>query len=69
MMNFATNEFLCDGRRMFVCDGDRAATLPHVLWTRHFESRFLGELDQIIRLTHALLANLLDSDLIDDLVA
>src|SRR6185503_11278467 len=65
----STNEFLRDGRSMFVCDCNRAAALPHIFWTRDFESGFLREFDQVIRLAHALLANLVDADLVDDPVA
>src|SRR6185503_15622095 len=64
----AMDQFLRDRSRVLVCNRDRATTLVCVFRTRHSESCFFGQIDQILRLSHALFANLLYPDLVYDLV-
>src|SRR6185503_4029887 len=64
----STTQFFRDGCCMFVRDRNRSGALSHVFWTRDSEPGFFCELDQVTRLAHALLANLVDADLVDDSV-
>src|ERR1044072_2970901 len=62
------NQLLRDRRCVFVRDSDRAPTLFYLFRTRDCKTSFFSEIDQVFRLSHALLADLVDADLIDDLV-
>ncbi len=65
----AANELLRHRCRMFVRDCDRAAALGRIFWTGNFKARFFREANEIICLPHILRANLLQTDLVDDLIA
>src|SRR5215203_316429 len=66
---FPANELFCDRACMFVRDRYCSGSLLSIFWARHSESRFLREIDQIIRLTHALFADSVDPDLINNAIA
>src|SRR5215212_2879404 len=66
---FAMDQFSRNRRRVLVGNRNRTAAPFHVLRTRHYESGLFSQIDQILSLPHALFADLVYTDLIDDLVA